>query len=302
MKKLVAFAIAAVLLVAQQPLRGQTPDNLHIGAGVSVGLEGVGVDLVVQPVVSFLQVRAGFAFVPYTYTSKPFEVKEKELINNYRINGNFAANAKLNFNAIHLLADFYPFKSSSFHATVGAYFSTHANDGLVSISTNGPIPLEHKEGGAWVPAKNSYGNTGLEVKDAEGNQRYIITTDQRGFLKANLALGSPLKNYNLPAVYPYVGVGFGRGVAGGRVTFNFDLGVLYCGRYTLNVNAYSPSNFETYEEAHMYTVTREDFESIVTSMGSDTQNIVDIGNKVYNVLNKLPIAPIMRFGVIVKII
>ena len=301
MKKILTAILSGALFLSQAVY---AQDNgIHIGVAPELGLDGVGVDLAIQPYLSFLQVRAGFSFVPYTYKSKTFTLNEVKLMNNYRANGDISLNVHPNFDNIHLLVDYYPFSSGNFHITAGGYFGLKGNDGLINISTAQPVPLEHQTGGSWAPAENDYGKTGLEVKDIEGNQRYIITTDTEGYLHASLAMGKPLANTKLPSVYPYLGIGFGRPFAGSRVSFNFDLGVIYCGNYTVNVMGYSPSKFEAYDEAHWYSVERDDLANILESLSQENKDkVMDIADKVYPWLNKLPIAPMMRFSLFIKII
>jgi hypothetical protein len=301
MKKFLTAAAALCLLLS--PAAFAQDKGFHIGVAPEIGLDGVGADIAIQPILPFLQLRGGFSFVPYTYKSKTFEIKEVELINNYRANGEISVNVHPNFDNIHVLADLYPFSKSSFHLTVGGYFGLKGDDGLVRISTGQPIPLEHLSGGKWEPAQNDYGKTGLELKDSEGNQRYIVTTDTEGYLHANIAMGKPLENTKLPSVYPYLGIGFGRPFAGNRVSFNFDLGVLYCGKYTINVMGYSPSKFEAYDEAHWYSVERDDINNLLESVAKDKrESVMNVVDKVYPWLEKLPVAPMMRFSLFIKII
>ena len=299
MKKFSAIAIAASLFITLS-LNAQVNDGFHLGVGPSFSLSGIGVDVAFQPYVSFVQVRTGFTFFPYTYTSKEFEVKEKELNDNYRVNGNVALKVHPNFDAFRFLVDLYPGKNSGFHFTVGAYFNVKPQDGLINLTTANPIPLERKNGANWVPAADDYGNTGYQVNDAEGNERYVITSDKEGYLKANISMGGLRNDFSLPFFRPYLGIGFGRNLAmNKRVAFSFDLGVLYCGKYSINVWGFSPAKSELPSEAHFYSVTLDDVNSILE--GADVGEAKDIVNKVYPVLEKIPVAPVMKFNLIVRI-
>lgn len=303
MKKFSALAIAASLFFSLG-LSAQDNMGLHLGAGLSAGFDGVGADVVFQPYIPYVQLRAGFSTLPYTYSSKSFEIKEKELINNYRINGEVAVKVSPNFDAAHLFADIYPGASTKFRFTLGAYFNINPNYGLIHISTAQPLPLEHKSGDTWSPASNDFGQTGLQVNDENGNEKYIITTDKEGYMHASLGMGGLRNDFNLPLFRPYLGIGFGRGlVPDKRVTFLFDLGVIYCGKYSIEVNGYSPSHHETFEEAHLYELTSEDVTSIINSVSdSDSKaEIQEISDKVFYWMNKIPVAPVFKFSVLVRI-
>ena len=83
MKKILTAILSGALFLSQAVY---AQDNgIHIGVAPELGLDGVGVDLAIQPYLSFLQVRAGFSFVPYTYKSKTFTLNEVKLMNNYRV-------------------------------------------------------------------------------------------------------------------------------------------------------------------------------------------------------------------------
>lgn len=303
MKKFSALAISAALFISLG-LNAQSPNTgLRLGAGINFGLDGVGADVVFQPYIPYIQIRGGYSFLPYSYKSQDFAVDKVEMLNNYRINGDVGITVKPNFDAFHLLVDLFPGANTNFHFTVGAYFNVKPNDGLIHIQTTNPIPLEHKDGETWSPAKNDFGNTGLMVKDSNGNEKYIITTDDQGYMHASLSMGGLRDDFNLPVFRPYFGIGVGRGLsANKRVAFLFDFGVIYCGKYSIDVNGYSPSSGELTTEAHLYNLAQEDAISIAQSVAPDKlEEIQPIIEKVYGILDKAPVAPVLKFNLLVRI-
>ena len=107
----------------------------------------------------------------------------------------------------HLLFDYYPFKSSSFHLTAGAYIGKSE---LVTIQNKAPFVKQ-----------NYWGNAGIELGTAESiYTQYTIYSDNQGNVKADVKTNS---------FKPYVGIGFGRAIPKGRIGIQFDLGVQFWG-------------------------------------------------------------------------
>lgn len=201
MKKL--FAILLVSLLGTQGIMAQknTQDFGcfdHLGVGVSVGLDGIGLELA-TPLTDFAALRAGVAFWPKISYKTDVDIND----NNSLIENNVELEGTLNIFNFKLLADVYPFKGSSFHVTAGAYFG---KEEVVSVTNTTSFIKD--------PAK--YGKLGLKLGD------YRITTDKFGNIQADAKVN---------ALKPYLGIGFGRAVPKKhRVAVACDLGVQFWGK------------------------------------------------------------------------
>ena len=158
---------------------------------------------------------------------------------------------KLTNTTWHLLFDVYPFGArSSFHATVGAYFSPkkivkvyNQTDAFLQpvVAYNNALAYAQSQTPSYIPnptnpstnipsnisaVVNEYG---LKMIGAELGD-YFITPDpdDRGNVEATIEVGG---------FRPYVGIGFGRAVPKKRIGCQFDLGVQFWG----TPKVYAPS-------------------------------------------------------------
>ena len=92
----------------------------HLSVGVTGGTPGIGAD-VAMPVCNYVQVRAGFSVMPKFTFSTDLEISETPYDLSY-VPNEISVEAKTGFTNGKLLFDIYPFKSSGFHITAGAYF------------------------------------------------------------------------------------------------------------------------------------------------------------------------------------
>ena len=164
----------------------------HLSAGVSFGTTGIGIDLA-APVTNYLQLRAGYSFMPNISYKHDFDYKAKGgKTNTTEVEG------KLKMGNFKLLADFYPISSAAFHATAGFFVG---KDEIITFENTKPV-TDFEEG------------EGFYVGD------YLVGFDKDGYARGSVKVAS---------FKPYLGIGFGRAVPKKRIGVSADLGVLFWG-------------------------------------------------------------------------
>ena len=194
---------ALAMMLLSQPAHAQDRIDYgifdHLGAGVSLGTDGIGID-VAAPLTNYLAFRTGISFWPgIKIKKKDIHIKDDDplLYDHVDVEG------KLNIFDFKFLADFYPIKESSFHITAGAFIGSEN----VVTATNTSMIINN-------PAK--YGQVGIGLGD------YWLTTDEKGYVHADVKVNS---------FKPYVGFGFGRAIPRkGRVSVSCDFGVKFWGK------------------------------------------------------------------------
>lgn len=233
MKKLFLLCAMATLLVGQsfaQQQQAQIPSSAgslspqdfgyfnHLSAGVSLGTDGIGIELA-APITYDFAVRMGYSLMPKFKYSKGLDLglsdQDKDDMNRGTYKGAFLSpevdlEGKLNMGDFKLLVDWYPFKSSSFHATAGFF-----------IGRSTVVEVTNKR--AFI--KQGY-DAGIELGDASadvnhGMNRYTLKPFTDGSLKIEAKAN---------AFKPYLGVGFGRVVPKGRIGVQCDFGVQFWGK------------------------------------------------------------------------
>lgn len=255
MKKLFIFAFAAML--GTQSVSAQDFDDYgifdHLSAGISLGTTGIGIE-VAAPVTNYLAVRAGYSFVPKIKVKKnvDFDSQEnwlrKEDGTGYYDNTDIEA--KLNMGDFKLLVDVYPFKSSSFRLTAGAYIGQSK---LVQAKS-----LDH------FINERYWGNSGPELGTATNT--YTVVSDNSGVINVDLKVNS---------FKPYIGFGFGRAVPKGRVGVCFDMGVQFWGKPGVYTNI-SDNYGNGYQRVERKRITNDS-----ESAYEDIRDGIKIGEKVF---------------------
>jgi hypothetical protein len=199
MKKL-SVIIAAVMLMLSQSVSAQDADkNIfnHMGAGISLGTDGIGLDLS-APITNMFAVRAGISWMPsikvganvdYNYNPDDF------------IKDNVDVTGKVNKFDFKLLFDYYPIKTSTFHITAGAFIG---GDKVFEV-TNDEQFIQPKK----------WGTAGVTIGD------YFITSDNQGNIKADVKVAK---------FKPYIGLGFGRALPNESLNLSCDFGVQFWGK------------------------------------------------------------------------
>ncbi len=199
----------------------------HFSAAVGVGTTGISMELA-APLTPYVAVRGGVNIMPAFKYSDDFKLnykldgtaqrivdeQGKELPNKIDFQG------KLSMTTGHLLFDIFPFKSSSFHLTAGAYFGG-GNVVNVYNKEDGALSLVNEVNSYLIDAGIADPVThenmiGVSLGD------YFLTPDRNGNIKADIKVGG---------FRPYLGFGFGRPVpTKSRFTCNFDMGVQFWGK------------------------------------------------------------------------
>ena len=294
MKKIFAFVAALAVSMAAFSARAQQApqqENFlfnHVSVGVGIGiLDGLQFQ-VSTTILPNLQARILYTdFFPYVSIAdgilkkktgvgiNPFEYKISGI--NYHENGVNIDEINLTGSAhqrgISLLADYFPFKNSSFHVTGGVMFSFT------------PSLLSGK--GVLKNTKNA--DPVMDEQDKGHVEFFGITTDKQGDVLVDVKYGASV-------VKPYLGIGFGRPCTfRHRVGVNFDMGVAYTGgvhAYSYNYKEGTPVKVELNEE-WVNAPGNEDVKNNIGSAGDFLQYITKVNN--------FPIMPYLRLTVNVAI-
>ena len=260
MKK--TLALLAALAVSLLSLSASAQDKQlfnHVALGVSAGIDGIGVEAVL-PATPYLQIRGGYSIFPYIYQGKAnlgkydFEDGTTVDMNNIPIS---AAIWKGGLGKV--LLDIYPAKGVPFRIVAGAFIGNGKLVGA-SMDFSGAVPQKYYE-------------TGFGMKNV------TISTDKNGIGYADAAVMK---------VLPYAGLGFGRGLdPKKRVTFSFELGVVYTGGIKATVYDYSnPNKVKA---------------SVVTSKDLVMDDGKQLDNGIIDKISGVPVLPMMKLGVYVRL-
>jgi hypothetical protein len=278
MKKLLIVCMLFAGGITQTSAQDLSPEDFgyfnHLSGGIVLGTEGIGIE-VAAPLTYNFAVRMGYSFMPKFKYSKGLDLglsdQDKADMAKGTYKGAFLSpevdlEGKLNMGDFKLLVDWYPFRSSSFHATAGFFIGS----GTVVEVTNKKLFI-----------KDGY-DAGIELGDASANvnygmSRYTLKPDENGNLKVEAKVNS---------FKPYLGVGFGRAVPKGRIGVQFDLGVQFWGKPEVH------GNMEYIEQSTGQVVTRYEKinKSRIISENKDYQDLKDAIKtiekiRVYPVLN-----------------
>lgn len=232
----------------------------HIAVGVEAGTTGAGVQLALPVISDHLTLKVGYDFanIPYNAntdvdisklnsTIKDANAKLQELKVDDRITERFDSRmeigvaAKANLGAAKALLEYYPFESSSLHIVAGAYFG--ASDFVTAdISASESFVNDYKAFKTEVEKlKNKYSEVNDYVKNIDDIKEVNIN-GETWRADDNLRMNAAIE---VAKVRPYLGIGLGRSVPEGRVSFKLDLGAWFHGtpaltsasKVTYNANA-----------------------------------------------------------------
>jgi len=199
MRKLLVITLMAVAWMLPSQHASAQYFN-HLGLGVTVGIDGFGLELA-APLGGQFQVRAGYSMLPPMW--KPHHVFELEETADHSMTS-VDIEAIVKLGGGNLMFDWHP-GGKAFFITAGAYAGARR---ILSIQNKEPF-LDEED----------WGSAGLKIGDI------VVTTDDRGIAQANLKV--------LP-VRPYLGIGVGNAIrADRRVCFNVELGACYTGGYKI---------------------------------------------------------------------
>lgn len=251
------FLLALATIFGLQATNAQEYEEFglfdHLGAGISVGTDGIGIDLA-APMTDYAALRAGVSFLPRFKYNTNIDLKE----NDPDVMPNVDIEGKAKMFDFKLLADFYPAKKSSFHITVGAFFG----NGTLASGVNTSQLLKD-------PADN--GKKGLSIGQDPQGKPYRITTDDNGYVTADVKVNK---------FKPYVGIGFGRAVPKkNRVSVSFDMGLQFWGKPRLGANTKDDWGNVNYHEFKKSDITDNDYDGV--------KDAFDVADKIigYPVIN-----------------
>ncbi|MCR4995093.1 MAG: hypothetical protein K6A32_06940 [Bacteroidales bacterium] len=212
------FAFCSVsLLKAQEITYGYFN---HIGAGVSIGLDGIGIDAS-APIGEYVQMRAGISFLPSMKifgTDFDYRYGQKDPTTGRRPKNEVDVDVNVGWFNGKMLFDVYPFKDSDFHLTAGLFAGTRA---IAEACNKSPILSDEQ---------------GINI----GDEPYFPDDHQNGKIELRTNV-----------VKPYVGLGYGRDVPRTHINLSFDMGVMFWGKPTAWVwgkESYnSPAEWEEFD-------------------------------------------------------
>lgn len=212
MKKTIVFSVIAAVLMLLPSQRASAQYFDHLALGVTVGIDGFGLELA-APLGNQFQVRAGYSYLPPMW--KPHAVVHlKETTDHNQTDVDIEAITRLG--GANLMFDWHPGGNEFFFLTAGMYAGSPK---ILTVRNRKPF-LEEKD----------WGKEGLVIGDV------MVVTDDKGIAEGSL---------HVWPVRPYVGLGFGNAVnAYKRVGFNVELGTCFTGGYKVKVTG---ENLETFE-------------------------------------------------------
>ena len=277
MKKVVTLLLLALWAIpglrAQAPAQTRAPVQEdpflfnHLSLGIVAGTDGLGGELAI-PLGRNIILHGGYATtsLPFISYSRSFDVQTDSP---WSIHEPVTGKATLTMDNARLIFDLFPYKTGVFHFSLGAVYNFNPN-GFLHVSSADPLPIPSRE----------FATTGIEIEHSGALSEYI-TTDPQGYLMADFRMG----DLGVKNLRPYVGFGFGRAVSEHPVTFNFDLGVIYCG--SVKAYAYDYINADAAGNPKDVEITSQ-----VTS-GYD-EGVIDF-------LGKFPVYPVVKFSLFVKL-
>lgn len=236
----------------------------HVSAGISLGTDGIGIE-VAAPLTYNFAVRAGYSFMPkIKYKKKDVRVGNDPDFISFPADQKVDIEGKLNMGDFKLLFDYYPFKSSSFHVTAGAYIGKSK-------------PVEIYNANSFLKP-SAWGSKGLEL--GSGANTYTLVSEKDGNVKAELKTNS---------FKPYVGIGFGRAVPKGVIGVQFDLGVQFWGTPEVwgNINSFDDSKGDWVTEYKKISKNR------ITNPDKDYQDIKDA----IKTIEKIGVYPVLTLRI-----
>lgn len=239
------------LFVAFPVMSGAQQAFQSLGFGIEVGTTGAGVELSFPIVTNHIVIKGGFnaPSVSYPFSSSvdagslnsaidDVNLQLQNIGSDERISTRFSdvmltARPTVNLSTAKAMLEYYPFKKSSFHFTVGAYFGLSDDFITVNATTDKQFWGDFESLQQEVDALNEKyqdapGYTPVtidELRFSAGERTFEIREkDGAGHIDAAISIAK---------VRPYVGLGFGRSVPNGRVGFQLDLGAWYHGTPSL---------------------------------------------------------------------
>jgi len=234
--------ILCIIIVSAAASKAQNSDKLraenglfnHLSVGLSMGLTGTGVD-VVMPVHKVVNLRAGFSLwgvgdIKFKAINTATEITQAEMVEDEAIKASKMVDkvelaAKPNFWNFFVLGEVHPFNNQPFYFSAGLFMGSknfihfrNTNDGALGFLHYANQLVEDYN----QLFRTNYPPVGLKFGD------YIFTADEHGNIDVRMKTN---------AVKPYIGIGFGQHIAKKhRVSLAVDAGLLFWGtpKFLLN--------------------------------------------------------------------
>lgn len=234
MKKLfLAIAMTAASLSASAIGLESVGIANHLGAGVSVGTNGIGLE-VATPITRFVQARVGVSYVPNFSFKTDADIDLPAIENAYPGIDTYPTEGEMRLKGAFgrwqgsVIFNVYPFPVGSFYVAAGAYFG---GSKLVKIT-----------GHSDELDQSAYGGQ-VSIGD------YNIPVDENG----NVSGGLKVQSFR-----PYLGIGWGRAIPNRRLNFGVELGVQFHG---------TPKVYTDYGEVDYTGIDgSEDFQKIIDNV------------------------------------
>lgn len=184
----------------------------HLNLGVGVSSLGPVIE-VSTPINPHLKVRTGYSYVKYNHnTPINFEIKDPKgyLKSAFGYVPSFDTKVGGQLSNAHLLLNYHPAKNGAFYITVGAFVGKNQLNAHGFFADESGAPSQLLDPSIQWPTISFDG--------------YILDPN-KGSVDARIEMGKALK--------PYIGFGVGRVVPRRVVSFNFDCGMIYQGKYRL---------------------------------------------------------------------
>lgn len=291
MKKL--FFFASVLLLSAGVAHSQEAFK-HLSVGLEAATTGVGLELALPVVSDHLVFAAGYNFGNVKATAQPYTLNVSDFSNNinqYVEDANYYlssipgessrlkpiptmttvdGNGTIRLGTFKAILEYYPSKKSNFHINAGLYIG---NADVLTLDVNCPdLWNAYRENLSVAtnmiskyPDYASYIGRIPELKAKFNGKTYQIKEP------GNINLG-----LKVAKVRPYLGLGFGRSIPDTHFGFQFDLGVMYTGKWGI---------------------------SSTNEVGGDAENSInnDDIQKLIDLANKICIYPQLSFRLIYRI-
>ena len=261
----------------------------HMSLGVVAG-GGIGLQLA-TPFTPFMQLRGGYVFSPkfkYTYAPSNFtssigldalvadaQVALKDELDREVDMSGVGFAIKENLGGGYLMLDLFPSKDGGFHFSAGAF-----------LTKQDLLNLEIIASGVLLP--NEYGSVSLTLNKETGAR---VSSDMEGIFHLNVLSQNKLR--------PYLGIGFGRAVnMYHRLSFTFDVGVVYTGSLSLQtVNYANPDPGDYGHPNPNYRSGNPPYEIVpITSSTIVDENGTPLDHGYIDQYSRIPVMPLMTFG------
>ena len=225
---------------------------------LTLGSTGVGID-VASPVTDFMQVRAGFSFMPkFEYKMNfPIEVGEGtreeqqsrfeqlsgmlEQFTGHAVDDNVDMIGEPTFYNFKLLFDFFPLQDKRWHVTAGFYagpsrigkaynttgdmpslFAVKMYNSMYDKAANDEPILEMGDFALWGEQLLEYGRMGIGMGKKTDGTTYRMEPNEKSMVSAKMKVNS---------FRPYLGFGYGSSMMNNnsKYSISFDCGVLFWG-------------------------------------------------------------------------